>query len=418
MNSELKIDFLAMLNEEENRYYSRKDNFNGNESLKQLWAKIEQKQTELQQMLYNELDEFTRAKLKLFNVESPIVPETLVTAGNAKLPSDVLIINITSPLACPSYHLGLCVIKDGACYAQRGHNQYDGARERGFNTDIMMTQMLQQYKKGNKLPMKKYYNLVEMYLNVGNLVAKQTYRDSIKYLINNGVELTDSVKETAKMIADRYKIKVIRLNEAGDFPCQLSVNLWFNFAKKVGKKYGIQVNTYSARLLDFSKKPENFSILPSREGINIGDEPYRTFMAVPDTLYNSKQGGDKVDYKTHQPILGQEENGRYFFKCPCEKDKPQCDSCRVCFNRNETGVPYTIYVKYHGYRAANGLKNLFTQDEIKRSLKQSIKNGWITPEELKIANSKGTRKRLGDVSQRTLNQRQKAEEENATDEEM
>ena len=417
MNGKLRIDFLAMLNEEENKYYTRKDTFNGNESLKQLWDKIDQKQTELQQMLYGELDDFTREKLKLFNVESPIVPQSLVTAGNSKLPSDVLIINITSPLACPSYHLGLCVIKDGACYAQRGHNQWDGARERGFNTDIMMTQMLQQYKQGNKLPMKKYYNLIEMYLNVGNLIAKQTYRDSIKYLTQNGVEITDNIKETAKMIADRHKIKVIRLNEAGDFPCQLSVNLWFNFAKKVGKKYGIQVNTYSARLLDFSKKPENFSILPSREGIDIGDEPYRTFMAVSNSIYNSKQGGDKVDYKTHQPILGQ-ENGKYFFKCPCEKNNPQCDSCRVCFNRNETGVPYTIYVRYHGIQAANGFKYLFTQDEIRNSIKQSIKNGWVTPEELKISRSRGTRKRLGDVSQKTLNQRKRAEETQNTDEEM
>ena len=95
------------------------------------------------------------------------------------------------------------------------------------------------------------------------------------------------------------------------------------------------------------------AINPSHEGINLGNVQPRMFKAVGDKFYNSLQGGDQV--KNRQPILG-EINGKFFYKCPCSRGETHCDQCGVCFAKNQTGKPYTIYVKYHGLVAANGFK--------------------------------------------------------------
>ena len=115
------------------------------------------------------------------------------------------------------------------------------------------------------------------------------------------------MEQLVRDISEEPKITDIRLNEAGDFPCQLAVDLWCKFAKKVGNKYGIKVHAYTARNLDFSKRPDNFSVLPSHEGINIGEEPKRRFHAVNDVLYDSLKGGNTID-ENFQPILGIHNN--------------------------------------------------------------------------------------------------------------
>ena len=56
--------------------------------------------------------------------------------------------------------------------------------------------------------------------------------------------------------------------------------------KSFGKKYGISVHSYTARALDFSNRPSNFSVMPSNDKVNIGDEPMRRFLVVTDETFD------------------------------------------------------------------------------------------------------------------------------------
>ena len=392
-----------ILLEDENPYYNDQK-ING-ENLNALWAAIKKKQEELYNETFSDLDELTKSKAKIYGEDRLDIPRVIAMAGNSKVPQNVLMINITSALACPSYYLGICTIKNGACYAQRGENQYPNSRNRNLQNDLMNTELLRKYEKGNKKPMKDYFSLVEMYIQIGNAAAKNIYNKTIDSLKRRGKEITPQLEELVKDIANEPKITDIRLNEAGDFPCQLSVDLWSKFAKKVGKKYGINVHAYTARNLDFSRRPSNFSVLPSHKDINIGDEPNRMFRAVNDSLYDSLEGGDKVD-KNYQPILGI-HNNTFFYKCPCGEGEPHCDLCRVCFYRNKTNKPYTIFVRYHGLTAANGLKHLFKKEEIDKSIQLAIQNGWVTPQEAESYNSPTNQTRLDTTSNKIDNMRGK-----------
>ena len=423
----MRVGTKYIIKEEENPWINkRQDGLDNkkNPQLKALWDKIDQKKQELFQIAFDELDAAAKERMDLFGMESPFYVKqegvdkdgnpkepykmrNMFSAGNKKLPKNVLIINLTSPLACPSYHSGLCLISNGYCYAQNIHNGKPNPRYRGFMTDVLMTQMLQQYQKGNKVPMRKYYSLVEMYINVAHKVAKDAFRQSLEMVERTGIRITADMYKALWIVAKQEEISEIRLNEAGDFPCQLSVDLWFDFARKVGKKYGIRFNTYSARLLDFSKKPDNFSVMPSRDDINIGDEPKRRFKPVTARVYNSKEDpdGPPVNMKTYQPNLMRDNNGEYYYKCPCVDDSSNCNNCQICFHTNQTGVPYTIYVALHGTNSANGLRYLFTDKEIKQTMKTAIENGWITPEERTIYNSRATKNRLSNFSDKIMNQR-------------
>jgi hypothetical protein len=109
------------------------------------------------------------------------VPEVVCRAGNDKLPENVLIINMSSSLMCPSFYLGLCTIRKGACYAQRAENQYTkNVLPQRWKTDLMHTQMLQQYENGNKEPMKVYFRLIEKYIQLGNAYAVNSYKKELK----------------------------------------------------------------------------------------------------------------------------------------------------------------------------------------------------------------------------------------------
>ena len=383
-----------VLFEDKHPYYVYKDRKLGN--LADLWNAILKKQQMLCDEVFSELDEMTREKANLMGQENLLIPRVMFSAGNTKVPQNILMINITSALLCPSYYLGICTIREGACYAQRDENQYNNTRYRNAKTDLMNTELLRKYQKGNKKPMRDYFSLVEMYIQIGNAAATNIYRKSINSLKNKGIEITPEIESMVLEKSNKYKISGIRLNESGDFPCQLSVNLWSKFAKKVGNKYGIKVHAYTARNLDFSKTPDNFSVLPSHGGINIGNEPKRMFCAVTDEKYDSLIGGNQVG-PGYQPILGT-HNGKKFYKCPCGEGQPHCDDCRVCFSKNKTGVPYTIFVRYHGLTAANGLKHLFKKDEVENTINLAIKNGWTTPQEIDSYNSERNVERLNKVS--------------------
>ena len=57
-----------------------------------------------------------------------------------------------------------------------------------------------------------------MYINVGNAAAKQAYSEYIHNLSEQGYEVTDADMQYAKRMAEAYKIKDIRLNEARRLP--------------------------------------------------------------------------------------------------------------------------------------------------------------------------------------------------------
>lgn len=399
-----------IISEAENVAYNRN---NANEpNLKAIWDAIDRKQKILQDEVFGELSEkiydITIEKAKSMGEEFMEVPKNICNAGNDKLPSSVLIINMSSSLMCPSYYLGICTITNGACYAQRAENQYSAKDKSSvltnrWKTDLMHTQMLQQYQHGNKKPMKDYFNLIETYIQLGNAYSENLYKKEYqKMQIRLGRELTPEEKNFLRIQQSENKITDIRLNETGDFQCQLAVNLWSKFADKIKKKYGINTHAYTARNLDFSNVSKSMAINPSHEGINLGNAEPRMFKAVGDKFYNSLEGGDKVENR--QPVLGV-VNGKYFYKCPCSRGETHCDMCGVCFDKNKTGKPYTIYVKYHGLVAANGFKNLFKKDEVENVIEKLHENGWITEEEYQSYISPKNQNFLDSISKKIDKQR-------------
>ena len=399
-----------IISEAENFAYNRN---NANEpNLKAIWHAIDRKQKILQDEVFGELSEkiydITVEKAKSMGKEFMEVPKNICNAGNDKLPSSVLIINMSSSLMCPSYYLGICTITNGACYAQRAENQYSAKDKSSvlsnrWKTDLMHTQMLQQYQHGNKKPMKDYFNLIETYIQLGNAYSENLYKKEYKKMqMRLGRELTPEEKNFLRIQQSENKITDIRLNETGDFQCQLAVNLWGKFADKIKKKYGINTHAYTARNLDFSNVSKSIAINPSHEGINLGDAKPRMFKAVGDKFYNSLEGGDKVENR--QPVLGV-VNGKYFYKCPCSRGETHCDMCGVCFDKNKTGKPYTIYVKYHGLVAANGFKNLFKKDEVEKVIEKLHENGWITEKEYQSYISPKNQNFLDSISKKIDKQR-------------
>lgn len=399
-----------IISEAENFAYNRN---NANEpNLKAIWHAIDRKQKILQDEVFGELSEkiydITVEKAKSMGEEFMEVPKNICSAGNDKLPSSVLIINMSSSLMCPSYYLGICTITNGACYAQRAENQYSAKDKSSvltnrWKTDLMHTQMLQQYQHGNKKPMKDYFNLIETYIQLGNAYSENLYKKEYKKMqMRLGRELTPEEKNFLRIQQSENKITDIRLNETGDFQCQLAVNLWGKFADKIKKKYGINTHAYTARNLDFSNVSKSIAINPSHEGINLGDAKPRMFKAVGDKFYNSLEGGDKVENR--QPVLGV-VNGKYFYKCPCSRGETHCDMCGVCFDKNKTGKPYTIYVKYHGLVAANGFKNLFKKDEVEKVIEKLHENGWITEKEYQSYISPKNQNFLDSISKKIDKQR-------------
>lgn len=404
--TEKQYDNLIIV-EAENLAYDR-FRANGN-NIKAIWDEIDRKQKILQDEVFGELSDriynITVEKAKQMGQEYMEIPRNMFRAGNDKLPEGVLVVNMSSSLMCPSYYLGLCTITNGACYAQRSENQYsDTVLPNRWKTDLMHTQMLQQYQNKNKKPMRDFFRLVELYIQLGNAYAENLYRKEVEELTYRyGRELTDVEKNLLRVQQSKTKITDIRLNETGDFQCQLAVNLWDKFAAKVKRKYGINTHAYTARNLDFSNV-KNIAINASHTGINLGKTPMRMFKAVSDDVYNKLVGGDKV--RNGQPELAMKEDGTYFYKCPCRKGHNTCDRCGVCFNKNETGKPYTIFVRYHDMKTAvNGFKNLFKKSEIENVMKRLYENGWITEEEYKSYMSSNNQNFLNKTSKNIENQR-------------
>ena len=369
------------------------DRGNATEGMKKIWELIDKKQKRLQSMVFgkleDKLDDLTLEKSKLLGAEHLKIPHTICRAGNSKLPEGVLIINMSSSLMCPSFYLGLCKIKDGACYAQRAENQYTTTvMPNRFQTDLMHTQMLKQYQSGNKNPMKEYFRIVELYIQLANKYATDECVKAIKNAeIQLRRKLTKEEKEFIKITNSKNRITDVRLNETGDFHCQLAVDLWANFAKKIKRKYGIDTHAYTARNLDFSKASNYISMNYSHDGEyeNENNKP-RYFQAVSDVFY-TKLPDTSLD-ENYQPILKThtKPDGTMirYYKCPCGDNESACDRCGVCFKPNATNEEYIIYVKLH-VKNASGLKSAFKQDEIKPIVNMWKQSGWATNDEYNVS---------------------------------
>lgn len=391
---------LEGIDELQNKAFNRK---NATEGLKKIWAVIDQKQKELQDMVFGklgeQLDALTIEKSKLMGDENLEVPHTICTAGNAKLPENVLIVNMSSSLMCPSFYLGLCKIKGGACYAQRAENQYTNTvLPHRFKTDLMHTQMLKQYEKGNKAPMKKYFSIIELYIQLANKYSTDECKKIILDLeYKKGRPLSKVEKEIIMFEHSKNKITDVRLNETGDFHCQLAVELWAKFAQKIKKKYGINTHAYTARHLDFTDASKHINMNYSHDGEYANEiNPPRFFLAVSDSKYDNLPNVKLKGYG--QPILKKYKDA-YYYKCPCSETDSKCEKCGVCFSPNNTGKEYTIFVKVHGLKNATGLKSAFTNNEIKPVMDMYKNSGWATDKEAKISNRKTTKDRLDTFTQ-------------------
>jgi len=411
-----------LITEEENAAYSR-NKANG-ENMNKIWSVIDRKQEELYDEVFGELSDkvydIALAKSEaMFSVKGitfrDSITRNMFSAGNSKLPPNVLVVNMSSALMCPAYYLGVCKIMNGYCYAQRDENQYSrldmgSVLRNNWERDILHTQMLQQYESGNKKPMKDFFKLVELYIQLGNAYAMNSYRQEVEKLkYHYGRELSSAELKTLYDQQWKYRISDIRLNESGDFHCQLAVDLWAKFAKKMRLKYGITTHAYTARDLDFSKASKNIVMNyshPGDERLRGDADKVRMFRAVSAEFLNSLKGGDEIG-SNGQPILGRMKDGTYFYKCKCERDEKACSRCGVCFRRNETGKPYTIFVKYHGFKNASGLKNLFKYDEISSVMEKLVAHGWVTEKEYETFMSRGHQKFLKNNDKNIEKQREK-----------
>lgn len=381
---------IDTLNEANNIAFDRAK---ATEGMKQIWNIIDQKQKRLYDIVFGELsdklDELTLQKSKLMGPEFLDIPSVICRAGNEKLPEGVLIVNMSSSLMCPSFYLGLCEIKKGACYAQRAENQYtNNVLPQRFKTDLMHTQMLRQYQKGNKTPMKEYFRIIELYIQLANKYATDECNKVIKLLeAKKRRPLSKEEREIIIYEHSKNKITDVRLNETGDFHCQLAVDLWTKFAKKIKQKYGISTHAYTARNLDFTNASEYINMNYSHKG-NYDSEHQkpRFFQAVSDSKYDSLPDV-KLD-ENGNPMLGTDNKGRKYYKCPCSETESKCDLCGICFRPNETGESYVIYVKLHGQKNATGLKRGFTTKEIKPIIDTYNKLGWTTDTEKGKTNKK------------------------------
>lgn len=381
---------IQKINEDHNVAFNRA---NANEGMKKIWQVIDKKQKHLYDIVFGELsdklDELTIEKMKLMGKEHLSIPNVICKAGNEKLPEGVLIVNMSSSLMCPSFYLGLCKIKKGACYAQRAENQYTNTvLPQRFQTDLMHTQMLRQYQNGNKKPMNEYFRIIELYIQLANKYASDECKKVIKYLeAKRRKPLTQAERDVIMYEHSKNKITDVRLNETGDFHCQLAVDLWAKFAQKIKRKYGINTHAYTARNLDFTNASQHISMNYSHSGIydNEFQKP-RYFQVIQNKEFESLPNV-KLD-ENGQPILKYTHKGKKYYKCPCSDTESKCDLCGVCFRKNETGQEYTIFVKLHGQKYATGLKNGFTIKEVKPVVDMYNKLGWKSENENGDTNSK------------------------------
>ena len=192
--------------------------------------------------------------------------------GNSKLPKSTLIVNLSSAENCPSRKRGLCEIEN-KCYARKCERIYPN------------------YKKKNLI--------VEKWLNSA---SDKDIEDLVDAYVDEAPE----------------KIKLLRLNEAGDFRDQKQVRQMNRIARHLKKTRGIRTYTYTHRSdLDFSKA-DSIVVNGSRPDVK---GAVREYKCLP-----------RRDYD-------QMKTGKGEYKCP-----GNCKLCNACTSNRFKGK---IYCREH-----------------------------------------------------------------------
>lgn len=393
------VNTYKQLNEEDNiAYDSRKQ---PTPELKKLWDVINKLQSELQDKLYltnEKLSELTQNKLNVMKKQFPdeeflLVPKMLVYAGNAKLPPNILVVNLSAALYCPSYHGKLCPINQPgttiSCYAQNSENfHWNSTIPHHYRTDLMYTEMLSQYENGNKELFEIYFKLIENYIQISHLYSDYLYQKCVEEAEKQiHGKIPNSFKKAYKLLHDKWRVTEVRLNESGDFPNQLALDLWSDFAKYLKEKYNINTHTYTARRLNFSNAMDNIHINFSNddENINTGNHKRHVYKAIKKSIYNKLPSTDLEEYA--QPILGvtQNANGKKikYYKCPYYYKNLDCNQCGVCI-RDPKDITkdedFIIYVPIHG-RTAKGLRYSVPVNDMRDIIKLQQDLNWYNDTE-------------------------------------
>lgn len=311
------------------------------------------------------------------------LPVNVFTNGNAKLPNDTLIINFTSAMQCPAWNE--CLVKD-ACYARQGEkgktnvrnaNTYRGLMWRSSYNDDTLTKMIFQLIR---LYCVNYTKVVEILKNSKSDFFKKfskqigsrsmaTFEDEL-----SKVPFSELDQEIITIMQQHLKAKYIRLNEDGDFIGNWLVEKIDNFAGELSV-LGITCSAYTCRILGNTKKVSNIIINSSKTQLK-GEGITRYFMALseklfdcfedtyknkitdehiipaPQKLYNAQYSGRNNNFQFKDKLEIISENGKYFYKCPCESGKNvNCYNCRLCYGKENfipEGSSLYVFVKAHG----------------------------------------------------------------------
>lgn len=189
--------------------------------------------------------------------------------GNTKLPKHTLIVNLTSATNCPSEQLGFCKCND-ICYAKKCERIYKAYKNKNIVVESQMQQWTEDDIKG----------MLDCYITNAPLA-----------------------------------IKYVRLNEAGDFFDQQTVNRWSNISNWLFEKFNIKTYCYTCRG-DLNFDNVSFSVNSSTSNIKSAD---RWFFCI------DKKQFDQLPKKS----------------VTC---KGNCRLCKLCYDSNYHGI---IYCRQH-----------------------------------------------------------------------
>ena len=223
---------------------------------------------------------------------SPEVKGSVFPFGNVKLSDQVLIVNMTSALHCPS--AAFCPIGKHSCYAFNDERRRESYWQRNARNEIMFDQAREN-------------------------PAKWKY---IFWFIRKYIE---------KSFESGHVIKYLRLNEAGDFKTAEDIKRFDEFAAEIKRDFGIETHAYTANksLADAISNVKNMNINASIPDIQ-GDNVFRHFYGVLDSVINKLPDTPLKDIAT--PMLGEDKKYGLYYKCPCDiAAGSKCYNCQVCW---------------------------------------------------------------------------------------
>ena len=278
---------------------------------------------------------------------TPTVNGSVFPFGNIKLSHEVLIINMTSALHCPSAKF--CPIGKNACYAFSDERRRESYWQRNARNEIMF-----DMARENPAKWKYIFWFIRKYIDKAR---------------NSGVI-----------------VRYVRLNEAGDFKTAEDVRRFDEFAAELKRDYGIETHAYTANknLIDAIAQVKNMNINASIPDIQ-GEKVLRHFYGVDEDILANLPDTPLRDIAT--PEL--QEGGKWglYYKCPCDiAAGARCFNCQVCWLAkpgiapNGEQVPqFNVLCKIHGagkkhYSQANADKKRgMTPAQQKLNIKKMVK---------------------------------------------